>query len=227
MFCKKCGNQIPDGVKFCNVCGTPVSQPSAPGQNSNSYTNTNSDPYSYPNQNQTHNSGSLRGYNNGGAHIPTPSFLAGGSKVTWLSVMFILAAATMFCMILSGVVMSQSGTGFSMPITTVNSLMTAMNEKAGALGVYTVFLVIYIIIDICAVFLIFNKSQLGIIAGLLANLLVVIFSIVAICAAFGLAEKMGADGVMSTYPTIWTWLSLVLGLANGAFLVIKGRELTA
>lgn len=150
--------------------------------------------------------------------------MAGGSKVTWLAVMFLLAAAAMFCMILSGVGMSQSGVGFSMPIT---SLASAMDSEAGAFGVYTVFLVIYIIINICAVFLIFNKKQYGIIAGLLANLLVVIFSIVAICAAFGLAEKMGADGVMSTYPTIWTWLSLVLGLANGAFLVIKGKELTA
>lgn len=31
MFCKNCGNQIPDGVAFCAACGTPVSAaPAAP-----------------------------------------------------------------------------------------------------------------------------------------------------------------------------------------------------
>ena len=29
MFCKKCGNQLKDGVAFCNKCGTPVSVPGA------------------------------------------------------------------------------------------------------------------------------------------------------------------------------------------------------
>ena len=27
MFCKKCGNQIPDDINFCSNCGTPVSRP--------------------------------------------------------------------------------------------------------------------------------------------------------------------------------------------------------
>lgn len=26
MFCKKCGKQIPDGLKFCGICGTPVDE---------------------------------------------------------------------------------------------------------------------------------------------------------------------------------------------------------
>lgn len=25
MFCKKCGNEIPDGAKFCKKCGSPIS----------------------------------------------------------------------------------------------------------------------------------------------------------------------------------------------------------
>lgn len=25
MFCKKCGNQLPEDAKFCKKCGTPVS----------------------------------------------------------------------------------------------------------------------------------------------------------------------------------------------------------
>ncbi len=35
MFCRKCGNQIPDGEKFCNQCGTPVASENVippPGQ---------------------------------------------------------------------------------------------------------------------------------------------------------------------------------------------------
>ena len=26
-FCKECGNEIPEGVSFCNACGAPVDQP--------------------------------------------------------------------------------------------------------------------------------------------------------------------------------------------------------
>jgi len=26
MFCNKCGNQLRDGAKFCNICGKPVAE---------------------------------------------------------------------------------------------------------------------------------------------------------------------------------------------------------
>ena len=145
--------------------------------------------------------------------------MKGGKKTTLLSVMFLLAAATMFCMIFSGTALSAMGYGMSLPNTTMSALM---GDDAGAFGVYTVFLVIYIIINICAVFLIFNRKKYGIIAGLFANLLAFIFSIVAIFAAFGLGRQMGGG---TSYPTVWTWLALVLALANGAFLAVKGREI--
>lgn len=32
MFCEKCGNQIPDGMKFCSVCGNAAPVQSAPQQ---------------------------------------------------------------------------------------------------------------------------------------------------------------------------------------------------
>ncbi len=33
MFCINCGTQLPDGSKFCNMCGTPLPTVHAPGQN--------------------------------------------------------------------------------------------------------------------------------------------------------------------------------------------------
>jgi len=30
MFCRNCGNPLPDGARFCNRCGTQVKQPAAP-----------------------------------------------------------------------------------------------------------------------------------------------------------------------------------------------------
>ena len=32
-FCGKCGNQMPEGVKFCPMCGSPVQQPSPAQEN--------------------------------------------------------------------------------------------------------------------------------------------------------------------------------------------------
>lgn len=31
-FCTKCGNQVPDGVKFCTLCGAPIQQPAVEQQ---------------------------------------------------------------------------------------------------------------------------------------------------------------------------------------------------
>jgi len=31
MFCKKCGNILPDNARFCNACGAPVEQPQDSG----------------------------------------------------------------------------------------------------------------------------------------------------------------------------------------------------
>lgn len=250
MFCKKCGSQIPDGVKFCTRCGATVTPPAAPGPNPNMYRNPNPGPnpnmynnpnpnmYNRPNPNQRPNpypnprpnpnqmgaNGPFHGYNGRGLNIPTPSFLRGGSKITWLAVMFLLSAATMFCMVLSGIAASSMGFGMSLPFTTLSPLM---GDMAGSFGTYTVFLVIYMIVNVCAVYLIFDRNQYGTIAGLAANLIAVIFSIVVICASFGLSAKLDAGEMVSTYPTIWTWLALIFGLADGAFLVFKGRELTA
>lgn len=56
-FCSKCGNQIEDTARFCNVCGAPVA--TAAPQNSgysapNQYSNPNQYQYSSPNQYSTY-----------------------------------------------------------------------------------------------------------------------------------------------------------------------------
>ena len=126
-------------------------------------------------------------------------------------------------MILSGVAISAMGIGLPLPNTSIGSIM---GKDAGAFGVYTVFLVIYIIINLCAVFMIFCKIKYGTLAGIAANLIAVIFSIVAVAASFSLSTDMGGFIKITAKPTIWAWLALVLGLANGAFLVLKGADLT-
>ena len=35
MYCKKCGKELDDGVKFCTGCGAPVIENSDSAQNSN------------------------------------------------------------------------------------------------------------------------------------------------------------------------------------------------
>ncbi len=259
MFCKKCGNALDDGMKFCPQCGEPVvntaAQEAPPatdeaepdivyqtpepeayeqtaaaetggeyGQQSETggeaYQPPDAGEYQPPVYQTPPAQGVQRSIN---INIKTPAFLSGGDRRMWLGITFLLAACTMICMILSGVAVSAMGFGLSLPNTSIGSIM---GKDAGAFGVYTVFLVIYIIINLCAVFMIFCRIKYGTLAGLAANLIAVIFSIVVIAASFLLSTDMGGFIKITTKPTIWAWLALVLGLADGAFLVLKGADLT-
>lgn len=216
MFCKKCGNALDDGMNFCPRCGEPAVKPIAsetpPEEN-----DAERDVYesAYPMQPM---------YPVGkDVNIKAPAFMRGGNATTWLAVMFLLSACTMISMILSGAgisVKAVRGFGLSLPVTTINGIM----DDFTVFGVYTVFLVIYIIINLCAVFMIFCKIKYGTLAGLAANLIAVIFSIVVIAASFSMSTDMGFIKI-TTKPTIWAWLALVFGLANCAFLIFKGGDL--
>ena len=215
MFCKKCGNALDDGMNFCPRCGEPAVKPIAsetpPEEN-----DAQRDVYEPAYQTQPM-------YPVGkDVNIKAPAFMRGGNATTWLAVMFLLAAYTMISMILSGVgisVKAVRGFGLSLPATTINGIA----DNVTAFGVYTVFLVIYIIVNLCAVFMILNKIKYGTIAGIAANAIAVISGIVAVAASFSLSKEI--NEFVSTFPTVWTWLALVFGLANCAFLIFKGGDL--
>ncbi len=218
MFCKKCGNALDDGMNFCPRCGEPAVKPivseTPPEEN-----DAQRDVYE-PVETEV---AAQPMYPVGkDVNIKAPAFMRGGNATTLLAVMFLLAACTMISMILSGVGISAKavrGFGLSLPATTINGIA----DNVTAFGVYTVFLVIYIIVNLCAVFMILNKMKYGTIAGIAANAIAVIFSIVAVAASFSLSKEI--NEFVSTFPTVWTWLALVFGLANCAFFIFKGGDL--
>ncbi len=215
MFCKKCGNALDDGMNFCPRCGEPAVKPivqeTPPAENDaqrDVYEPANPTQPMYPVRKDV--------------NIKVPAFMRGGNATTWLAVMFLLTACTMISMILSGVgisVKAVRGFGLSLPATTISGIA----DNVTAFGVYTVFLVIYIIVNLCAVFMILNKMKYGTIAGIAANAIAVISGIVAVAASFSLSKEI--NEFVSTFPTVWTWLALVFGLANCAFLIFKGGDL--
>ena len=233
MFCKKCGNALDDGMNFCPRCGEPAVKPivqeTPPEENDAERdvyepveTEVAAQPM-YPVRKDV---------------IKAPAFMRGGNATTWLAVMFLLSACTMISMILSGVgisVKAVRGFGLSLPATTINGIA----DNVTAFGVYTVFLVIYIIVNLCAVFMILNKMKYGTIAGIAANAIAVISGIVAVAASFSLSKEINEfvstfptvwtwlAQIISAFPTVWTWLALALGLVNGVFLIFKRRDLTA
>ena len=222
MFCKKCGYALDDGMNFCPRCGEaavkPIMRETPPAEAdaervAYEQAEMGADVQTEPVVSETYSE-----------NIKAPAVTRGLSGTTLHAVMFLLAACTMISMILSGVgisVKAVRGFGLSLPATTINGIA----DDITAFGVYTVFLVIYIIINLCAVFMILNKNKYGTIAGIAANAAAVISGIVAVIAAFSLSKEAG--GYISTFPTVWTWLALVLGLVSCAFLILKGRDLTA
>lgn len=218
MFCNKCGKTIEDGSRFCNHCGTPVEkiQP-APAYN------------------------------------PVPIPLNRGNREAWIIAIIIVSVLMIVTMLMSGASASiwddDMTIKLKLPLDLIASGVSQFKKAAliagedtvvsmiGGmvfwLGTCRVLTAISTILLLISLFMVMKKKSLGIIAGLLASAVTVLFAIIAIITIFGagsdlsmyIAMEEGTGSGLSLYPTLCVWLSLILGLGNGVLLLVKGKEI--
>lgn len=93
MFCKKCGNEIPEGAQVCGYCGTAVNQNTAQDQNGRQGGIYGEGAPSY--SGQTGNTNNYT-YNNGSSGYGTPQNMDGGSTGLAIASMILGIIALLF-----------------------------------------------------------------------------------------------------------------------------------
>lgn len=204
MFCKKCGNQLSDGMSFCNKCGaavTPAAQPQpTPGP---AYGGAPKMPNIF-------------------ANMPSA---VGNNTVIWQICAFVLSIATMMSTIFAGMTAKYVGIKLSAPFTE----WSKNSAYSGALGFwsgfYRIMLIFILAAFVCYIFMTFMKIKTGPLVGVGVSALCVALLIVMIIVSF--VARIAPYGDYSTYPNFWTWIAFVFNMLNAAFLFVKSRELTA
>ena len=228
MICRNCGNQVPDGMKFCSRCGAEVERAAAPDNGgyapSNNY--------------------------NGGAHARPAA--SNGNKQLWLAVMAVMAMLGIMSVMCSSIAIKAGNEGVSIPFMSLTAMVGNASKLArGASGImnmmglpideltsaggsitaalvgmiiYTVFAVGCIILYAISVVFTLKRKSLGIVSGMAASVLTLVLSIIMIIASFVIGSKMGGIGI-SAHPAVWTWLAIPIAVLYAAFCSVKSREL--
>lgn len=208
MICKTCGNNVPDGTKFCNRCGAPVEQVSPP-------------PYT-PGTYGTTSSGNVSG---------NKVIWAGVMVVlAMLCIMSVICSGATINMRADGVQMTYSVPLMILPFT-FGSAMTlgSMPDSATAAFVffviYTIFASVSIILYALSIVFGLKKKAAGIISGIIASALIILTNIVMIIVVFAANGQAAASGIGSMLPSFWLWGSIPVAIFNAIFLAVKGKEI--
>ncbi len=226
MICGNCGNQLPDGVKFCNRCG-------AAQETAQSFSQSAEKP-------NTAN-------NYGGA--PYAAVFNVRNKQLWLAVMAVIALLGIMSVVCSSLAVKSGRNGVSIPFMSVTALLgnfsSAAGNAAGMVGmlgldlsdlgeslagplagmiIYTVFAVICIALYALSAILILRKNYMGTVMGMAAGALTILLSVVMIIASFVLNVKLNNPSI-SLAPAVWTWLAIPIGVLYALLCATKSREL--
>ncbi len=218
MICKNCGNQVPDGMKFCSKCGTAMEQ-----------------------QTPTFNAGGQRPTNNyGGGYTKVAA--PAGNKQLWLAVMAVLAMLGIMSIVCGSMSINSGNGSISIPYMSVTALvgnaMKAVRSTSSILPIssgvinggvvalismifYTVFASICIILYVLSVVFTLKRKSIGIVSGMVASALAILLSIIMIIVSFVAGSQ--ADGAIG--PSVWLWLAIPIGILYALFCAIKSREL--
>ncbi len=226
MICGNCGNQLPDGAKFCNRCGAAqeTAQPF---------------PQSAENPNTANNYGGA----------PYAAAFDGRNTQLWLAVMAVIALLGIMSVVCSSLAVKSGGDGVSIPFMSVTALLgnfsSAAGNAAGIVGmlgldlsdlgeslagplagmiIYTVFAVICIILYALSAMLILRKNYEGIVIGLAAGALTILLSVIMIIAMLVANAKLDSPGV-TLAPSVWTWLAIPIGVLYALLCAVKNREM--
>lgn len=213
MICNKCGNEMPDGVKFCPRCGAAMEQPQTPPPaaeepvNAGGYQGMPTPP---PNMGGQNPFGNFQNTFSG----KTNTMMSGKGNI-WLAIIAALTMLSALSIICSGVAYP----GVEIPfMLNVGSNFSPTPMSVVGYIFYLIFAVINMLLLLSAFIFVLKKQSLGVILGIAANMMLLIMSIVMIIIAFCAFYRMGS-------ASLWNWLALPVSLMNVAAYVIKGKAM--
>ena len=226
MICGNCGNQLPDGAKFCNRCGAAQETAQPFSQNTDKPNTAN---------------------NYGGA--PYAAVFDVKNTQLWLAVMAVIALLGIMSVVCSSLAVKSGGSGVSIPFMSVTALLgnfsSAAGSAAGMVGmlgldlsdlgeslagplagmiIYTVFAVICIMMYAFSSVLILKKNPVGIVMGMAAGALTILLSVIMIIAMLVANAKLDIPSV-TIAPAVWTWLAIPIGVLYALLCAVKNREM--
>ena len=226
MICGNCGNQLPDGARFCNRCGA-AQETAQPFPQNTDKPNT---------------------ANNYGGSAYTAAYDVRNTQL-WLAVMAVTALLGIMSVVCSSLSVKSGGSGVSIPFMSVTALLgnfsSAAGNAAGMVGmlgldlsdlgeslagplagmiIYTVFAVICIIMYAFSSVMILKKNPVGTVMGMAAGALTILLSVIMIIAMFVANAKLDIPNV-TLAPSAWTWLAIPVGVLYALLCAVKNREM--